>query len=101
MAITSFSKKVMLGIEAREPLQRFDRLVLRQAHIHAVIELERPAPLGDECPGPDALAQRAGGIDQFEIFRKTRLRTFTDDLRQRQIARIGAENSRSPPHPWR
>ena len=40
---------------------------LRQAHVHAVVHLERPAPPGDERACADAALERARGFEQREI----------------------------------
>ena len=40
---------------------------LRQAHVHAVVHLERPAPPGDERAGADAVLERACGLEQREV----------------------------------
>ncbi len=73
---------LLLALELHETRKRLRRAEFRQAHVHAVVDLQRPAAAGHERAGADAALQRAGRLEQGEVVLGPRVRLVADHERK-------------------
>ena len=82
IASTSFSRIFCSRSSLTSRAIASGRAALRQAHVHAVIHLQVPAPPGHQGAGADTALERARGFEKREIFVVARDLPVADDERK-------------------